>query len=580
MDEAVVWIESATGALARHVRSDDPFVAGALGAVDPVARRGLGVAATAAHAAQAARPRDGVPAADRERRARAGRRPCSSASSPRARCRCTNAPAPSRSSRERCYLDQAARAGGGALRAARPPRRGRALLPERGRSGARRARAAARLGAEREAAELFERARRAASAPRELHQRARRRRERVRACSRARAWASRPRRRCSRRADASRAVLKRAAELYESAPSCGSRRRAATPRPAMPRRAARALRAGRPPRAGRASATRTRASSSAPRTATRGGPARARRAPLRARGRPHARRASSRSRKATTSTAAARSTRSAPTSARIDTLQRVAPGARDARPAHAAAGADLPREGPDRPRAREALQALAVEPGYREGRPRAPAHARRRRSSASATRRARSRRSSASRAVDAEYARRRGAARAPARARLNAVTSPTLAPTANRAATSCATRSAAAAWASCDLAWDRELERPVAIKFLPNELAANPAGACKMFRDEARAAAAMNHPNIVHIYDVAVVNDQPCIVMEYVQGRTVREVMRVRGSAEKAAAAAAARGGDRPRDLPRARLRAPPERDPPRREAVEHPARHRRHARS
>ena len=82
------------------------------------------------------------------------------------------------------------------------------------------------------------------------------------------------------------------------------------------------------------------------------------------------------------------------------------------------------------------------------------------------------------------------------------------------------------------LAWDRELERPVAIKFLPHELAANPE-ALKMFRAEARAAAAMNHPNIVHIYDVALLVGEPCIVMEYVQGRTVREVMRVRGSSEK-----------------------------------------------
>src|SRR5262245_38063075 len=82
------------------------------------------------------------------------------------------------------------------------------------------------------------------------------------------------------------------------------------------------------------------------------------------------------------------------------------------------------------------------------------------------------------------------------------------------------------------LAWDRELERPVALKFLPNDLAANPE-ALKMFRGEARAAAAMNHPNIVHIYDVAQINGETCIVMEYVQGRTVREVMRVRGSNEK-----------------------------------------------
>jgi tetratricopeptide (TPR) repeat protein len=82
------------------------------------------------------------------------------------------------------------------------------------------------------------------------------------------------------------------------------------------------------------------------------------------------------------------------------------------------------------------------------------------------------------------------------------------------------------------LAWDRELERPVAIKFLPHEYVSNPE-ALRLFRAEARAAAAMNHPNIVHIYDVAVLEGEPCIVMEYVQGRTVREVMRVRGSSEK-----------------------------------------------
>ncbi len=82
------------------------------------------------------------------------------------------------------------------------------------------------------------------------------------------------------------------------------------------------------------------------------------------------------------------------------------------------------------------------------------------------------------------------------------------------------------------LATDCELERAVAIKFLPSELAASPE-AVRMFRAEARAAAAMNHPNIVKIYDVAVVNDQPCIVMEYVQGRTVREVMRIRGSSDR-----------------------------------------------
>jgi tetratricopeptide (TPR) repeat protein len=78
------------------------------------------------------------------------------------------------------------------------------------------------------------------------------------------------------------------------------------------------------------------------------------------------------------------------------------------------------------------------------------------------------------------------------------------------------------------LAHDRELERPVAIKFLPEDLALQPA-AVRMFRQEARAAAAMNHPNIVQVYDVALVAQRPCIVMEYVQGETARQLMKVDG---------------------------------------------------
>jgi len=75
------------------------------------------------------------------------------------------------------------------------------------------------------------------------------------------------------------------------------------------------------------------------------------------------------------------------------------------------------------------------------------------------------------------------------------------------------------------LAHDRELERPVAIKFLPEDLASQP-GSVRMFRQEARAAAAMNHPNIVQVYDVAMVSQRPCIVMEYVQGETARQLMK------------------------------------------------------
>jgi tetratricopeptide (TPR) repeat protein len=75
------------------------------------------------------------------------------------------------------------------------------------------------------------------------------------------------------------------------------------------------------------------------------------------------------------------------------------------------------------------------------------------------------------------------------------------------------------------LALDRDLGRPVAIKFLPEDLANKPA-ALELFRAEARAAAAMNHPNLVHVYDVGAIGGRICIVMEYVPGRTVRDLMR------------------------------------------------------
>jgi tetratricopeptide (TPR) repeat protein len=78
------------------------------------------------------------------------------------------------------------------------------------------------------------------------------------------------------------------------------------------------------------------------------------------------------------------------------------------------------------------------------------------------------------------------------------------------------------------LAQDTELGRPVAIKFLPADLAANEP-AVGMFRAEARAAAAMNHPNVVQIYDVGTLGGRPCIIMEYVKGKTARELMRAEG---------------------------------------------------
>jgi eukaryotic-like serine/threonine-protein kinase len=72
------------------------------------------------------------------------------------------------------------------------------------------------------------------------------------------------------------------------------------------------------------------------------------------------------------------------------------------------------------------------------------------------------------------------------------------------------------------LAEDTQLQRKVALKVLPTEVAANQ-DRMRRFVQEAKAAAALNHPNIAHIYEIGADGGVNFIAMEFIEGVTLRE---------------------------------------------------------
>src|SRR6185295_2480868 len=72
------------------------------------------------------------------------------------------------------------------------------------------------------------------------------------------------------------------------------------------------------------------------------------------------------------------------------------------------------------------------------------------------------------------------------------------------------------------LAVDNRLDRKVALKILSADLATNQ-DRMRRFTQEAKAAAALNHPNIAHIYEIDEHEGDSFIAMEFVDGKTLRE---------------------------------------------------------
>ena len=79
------------------------------------------------------------------------------------------------------------------------------------------------------------------------------------------------------------------------------------------------------------------------------------------------------------------------------------------------------------------------------------------------------------------------------------------------------------------LAYDTILDRNVAVKVLRGDLATDEKSV-RRFQREALSASSLSHPNIVEVYDVGEDNGEYFIVMEYVEGKTLKSLIKKRGA--------------------------------------------------